>query len=115
AIALARGSDPAREALVAAFVAAYRSGSQVATIFWGLWLLPFGLLILRSGFLPKVLGVLMALGCFAYLAHSAAALFFPSYSLRTQQTLWLPTAGEIGAIFWLLAKGVRAPAATAAA
>ena len=38
----------------------YSSGNQVASIFWGLWLLPFGYLIFKSGFLPKVLGDLIS-------------------------------------------------------
>src|SRR5688572_30299006 len=44
----------------------YRNGVLVAKLFWGLWLLPFGYLVLRSGFLPKILGILLMLGCFGY-------------------------------------------------
>jgi len=114
AIQLSRGDgylsalDPAqRNGLLMTFLAAYKCGRHVAGFFWGLWLLPFGLLILRSGFIPRVLGVLMTIGCFIYLLHSTAWLFFPSYGEIAQQGLLIPTAGEIGTIAWLLIVGVR--------
>jgi hypothetical protein len=113
AIPLARGDglpptfDPAeRYGLMMTFLRAYRCGGAVAMIFWGLWLLPFGLLIVRSGFAPNVLGILMAVGCFPYLMHSAALLFFPDFAAITARGLILPTLGEVGTIAWLLIKGV---------
>ena len=116
AMRLARGAGdlPAFEtaqlqALMMNSLAAYRSGSHVAGIFWGLWLLPFGLLILKSGLLPRVLGILMAIGCFAYLLHSSAWLFFPSWGSIARRSLLIPTLGEVGTILWLLVKGVREP------
>jgi hypothetical protein len=39
-----------------------RSGILVAQVFWGLWLIPLGFLVFRSGFLPKVLGTLLVIG-----------------------------------------------------
>lgn len=42
----------------------YDNGIFILTIFWGLWLLPFGFLIFRSGFYPKIIGVLLMAGCF---------------------------------------------------
>src|SRR3546814_4476384 len=48
---------------------AYDNGLVVATIFWGLWLLPFGYLVIRSGFLPKILGVFLVLGGLGYVAQ----------------------------------------------
>jgi hypothetical protein len=95
-----------RTGLMMTFLRAHRYGAAVATFFWGLWLFPFGLLILRSGFAPRVLGILMAAGCFPYLAHSAALLFFPDLAVSTARGLLLPTVGEVGTIAWLLVKGV---------
>ncbi|MEO6365091.1 MAG: DUF4386 domain-containing protein [Luteimonas sp.] len=43
---------------------AYSNGLLVLKIFWGLWLLPFGYLVFKSGVLPRVLGILLMLGCF---------------------------------------------------
>ncbi len=109
---LARGGGSAAgleagqsEGLMMAFLAAYRYGGLLAAVFWGLWLLPFGLLLLRTGSAPRVLGVLMTVGCFAYLLHAAAELFFPSVGPVAAYGLVVPTIGEIGTIGWLLFKG----------
>jgi hypothetical protein len=121
ALQLSRGdvwlaaSEPAqRNGLMMAFLAAYWIGGQLASVLWGLWLLPFGLLILRSGFAPRVLGVLMVIGCFAYLFFAAAWLLFPNLGPIAQQGLLIPTLGEVGTILWLLIVGVteRRPAST---
>ena len=47
--------------LVFASLNAYENGITVASLFWGLWLFPFGWLVFHSGFLPKILGVLLML------------------------------------------------------
>jgi hypothetical protein len=120
AIRLSRGAGdlpavetPQLQALMTTFLAAYGFGRHLAGIFWGLWLLPFGLLILRSGLLPRVLGILMTIGCFAYLFHSSAWLFFPSWGAIAQRSLLIPTLGEVGTILWLLVRGVREPPSAA--
>lgn len=99
--------EPAQpNGLMMTFLGAYRHGGLMAGFFWGLWLLPFGLLLLRSGFGPKLLGILMTIGCFAYLLHSAAWLFFPSLGQLAAHCLIVPTIGEVGTIAWLLRKGL---------
>jgi len=45
----------------------YNNGVQLSQIFWGLWLLPFGYLVYKSGFLPKILGIFLMAGCFGYI------------------------------------------------
>jgi hypothetical protein len=118
AIGLARGDgfalglEPAhRIGLMMTFLAAYRFGGLVGTVFWGLWLLPFGLLLLRAGFAPRVLGVLMTIGCFAYLLHGVAELFLPSIGAVVAWGLVVPTLGEVGTIAWLLLEGPVGPRA----
>ena len=49
---------------------------------WGLWLFPFGVLVFESGFYPKLLGVLLIVGCFAYLAVSLTSIVLPAYGPR---------------------------------
>ena len=66
---------------------------------------PFGVLLLRSGFAPRALGVLMAAGCFAYLLHGTSRLFFPAVGELSMSLLYLPTVGELWAIVWLLRGG----------
>lgn len=112
AIGLARGDgfalglEPShRIDLMTTSLASYRFGGLMAAIFWGLWLLPFGRLLLRSGFAPRVLGVLMTIGCFAYLLHVVAELFLPSLRAAAALGLVVPTIGEVGTIGWLLFAG----------
>src|ERR1700730_17037597 len=86
ALTLFQGADflavfdkPQRDALAYPFIRLHNEGQFINEIFWGLWLLPFGLLVSRSGFLPRFLGVWLMLGCFAYLVLSLIALLFPPY------------------------------------
>jgi hypothetical protein len=103
---IAPGLDPGhRASLTMTLLAAYRYGGLLAAVFWGLWLLPFGRLLLRTGSAPRVLGVLMTVGCFAYLLHVVAELFFPSLGAAAAWSLVVPTLGEVGTIAWLLLGG----------
>jgi hypothetical protein len=88
----------------------YRNGMLVSGIFSGLWLLPFGYLVFKSTFLPRVLGVLLMLGGVSYLVDFAGTLFFPGYGNTTLADLIMlpPSLGEIGTCLWLLLAGTRA-------
>src|SRR5216110_1942678 len=66
-----------REALGMLFIRLHSQGQFIDEIFWGLWLFPFGLLVFRSGFLPRFLGIWLMINCFGYLVLSVTALFFP--------------------------------------
>jgi hypothetical protein len=48
------------------FLKIYDQGTFLASIFWGLWLLPFGLLVIKSKFIPKIIGIFLVIGCFSY-------------------------------------------------
>ncbi len=80
-----------------------------ATTFWGLWLLPFGYLVFKSGFLPRILGIALMAGCFGYLMNLFGMILFPDYAATTiASILRLPASiGEIGIGLWLLLVGVR--------
>ena len=80
-----------------------RSGILVNQVFWGLWLLPLGVLIFRSGFLPKLLGILLVIGGVGYLIDSVTQLLFPSLPTISQFTF----IGELLLPLWLLIKGVN--------
>jgi len=69
--------QPRRDALAMLFVNLHGRGFDVAGIFWGLWLFPLGLLVYRSGFVPRILGVLLIANCFSYLLNSLASLVLP--------------------------------------
>jgi hypothetical protein len=95
---------------------AYRHGLLVLEVFWGAWLLPFGYLVYRCGFLPRLLGVLLVLGGTGYLIDFLATLLLPAYpSSPAADYILLPaSAGEIGTCLWLLTVGARQPAPLAA-
>src|SRR5260370_6146256 len=59
------------DALAYLFVRLHSQGINVAAIFWGLWLFPFGILIIRSGFIPRFLGVLLFIARSAYIFSSS--------------------------------------------
>ena len=80
-----------------------QNGILFAHIFWGLWLLPLGTLIFRSGFLPKLIGVLVAFSGATYVIDSATQLLFPGHATISQFTF----IGEVLLTLWLLIKGVN--------
>jgi hypothetical protein len=91
-----------RHAQAMLFLDLHRSGVLVAQIFWGLWLLPLSSLVLRSGFLPRLLGILVLIGAAGYLVDSGMHLLFPGRPTISQFT----ALGELLLPLWLLGKGV---------
>ena len=84
----------------------YHNGILAVQIFWGLWLFPFGYLVFKSGFLPKIFGVLLMLGCVGYIVKFFGALLFPDIAIPGFVSK--PGAfGEIGICLWLLIMGIK--------
>jgi hypothetical protein len=96
-------------AMVMLSLDAYRNGMLVTEIFWGLWLLPFGYLVYKSDSLPKILGVLLMLGCLGYLTEVLGVMLIPDYSgSMLASVVSLPASvAEISACLWLLIVGAR--------
>jgi len=97
---------PQRDAL-AYLVRLHEQGLIVASIFWGLWLFPLGILVIRSGFFPRVLGVLLMVAGIAYVASAGASLVLPRYADLVGQLVMVLYFGELPFILWLLIRGVR--------
>lgn len=97
------------QAQVLLFLDYYRNGNQIASIFWGLWLFPFGYLVFKSGFLPKILGIFLMAGCFGYIIDFMGSFLFSKYNETGISTLLtLPgSLGEIGICLWLLIIGIK--------
>src|SRR5215813_2026265 len=122
ALLFARGADflsvfdkPQRDAFVMVFLRLHHQCVLANEIFWGLWLFPLGLLIYRSRFLPRFLGIWLMLACFAYLALSFTGLLFPQYENK-MFTLTQPfMLGEVATMLWLLIRGIKEQPLTAAA
>jgi len=95
------------DALGLFFLRLHSQGLVVAEIFWGLWLFPFGILVIRSGFIPRILGVLLIISGSAYLASSSASLLLPRYAHLVGQVVMVLGSGELPMMFWLLIRGAR--------
>jgi hypothetical protein len=87
----------------------FNNGITIVSTFWGLWLFPFGLLVYKSGFLPKLLGVLLIAGTIGYIINLfGGILVLNYYELGLSSYFSLPASlGEIGTCFWLLIMGDR--------
>ena len=86
---------------------------SILEIFWGLWLIPFGRLVYRSGFIPKIFGVLLIIGSMGYITESLHFLIFPSCHWAILNYIGVTYAvGELSIMFWLLIKGTRTSGAT---
>ena len=82
-------------------------GTIVSEIFWGLWLFPFGLLVFRSGFLPRILGGWLVLNGVAYLAMSFTGLVLPQYQTIVSNVAFPLLLGEMAMMLWLIIMGVK--------
>lgn len=80
-----------------------QNGILLALVFWGLWLLPLGVLVFKSKFLPKVLGVLLVITGAGYVIESGAQTLSPGLATISQFTF----VGEVLFTLWLLIKGVN--------
>ena len=97
------------DAAFAASLQRYGHGLRIASLFWGLWLLPFGWLVLRSARIPRVLGVLLMLGGIGYVVKVFGGLMPGFADSAFARYATLPAAlGEIGSCLWLLAFGALA-------
>jgi len=122
ALVLVSGADfisvfekPQLDALAYLFLDLHNQGIIVVSIFWGLWLFPFGMLVIRSGFIPRVFGVLLMIAGVAYLASSFATLVLPRYAPLVEKVAMPLYFGELPIIFWLLIWGAKTRPADAPA
>jgi hypothetical protein len=95
------------DALAYVFVRLHGQGFVVAQIFWGLWLFPFGILVIRSGFIPRVLGYSLFIAGFGNVASSFTSLLPLPYAPVVDRIASVLTAAELPIIFWLLIWGAK--------
>lgn len=106
-------AKPQLDALALAFLELNSRGNTLDAVFWGLWLFPFGILVIRSGFLPRVLGILLIVAGFGYVVSSVTTLALPAYGDAVSRVMMPLLFGEFPIIFWLLIKGARVPVSAA--
>lgn len=98
------------DALTLLFLNLHSQGFLIAQIFFGLWLLPLGYLVYTSGYFPRVLGVMLMIGCFGYLAHLVAIYVSPNFESSVSLYLALVAGiAETAFLLWLLVKGATVP------
>ena len=102
-------AKPQLDSLALGFFRLHSNGVTVATAFWGLWLFPFGILVIKSGFFPRVLGVLLMVAGSANLTTSVTTIALPDYRHVVSQVMMPLYFGELPIVFWLLIKGAKAP------
>jgi Domain of unknown function (DUF4386) len=114
ALLLVRGADflsvfdkPQRDALAMLFLNLHHQLDLANEILWGLWFIPFGLLVYRSRFLPRILGVWLMIVCFAYLAQSFTGLLFPQYEDKVISIASVILLGEVAIMLWLAIMGAK--------
>jgi hypothetical protein len=104
---LAAFDKPQRDAIATMLITFDRQGVLVSEMFWGLWLFPLGVLVYRSGFLPRFLGVWLFINGLAYVTISFTGLLSPQH-VKTVSTIATPVLfGEMALMLWLLIVGAR--------
>ena len=98
---------PQLDTLAYLFLHLHGRGIDIASIFWGLWLFPFGILVIRSGFIPRVLGILLMVAGSAYLASAFATLVMPQLVPLISPVALPLEIGEVPIVFWLLIWGAK--------
>jgi len=78
-----------------------------AEMFWGLWLFPLALLVIRSRFLPRFLGYWLILNGLAYLALCVSGVLFPAVEDTVSNIAFPLQLGEVAFVLWLVVMGAR--------
>jgi Domain of unknown function (DUF4386) len=115
AASFAAFTKPQLDALTLGFLQLRNEAFDIGMALWGLWLLPFGVLAWKSGWIPKTIGVLLVLDGFAWIALCVTGLVFPAnYHVVDMIAMPFYTAGELSVLGWLLVKSVTMPSTIAA-
>lgn len=95
------------DALTYLFLRIYSWSLLVIQIFWGLWLFPFGILVYRSRFIHKIIGLLLMVAGFAYVVSALGFLLVPQRIDALSTALMILAMGELPVILWLLIVGAK--------
>ena len=101
---------PQQDALAMLFLHLRDHQNTAAEILWGVWLLPLAMLVYRSLFLPRFLGIWLIINGLAYIIISLTGVLLPQYQGRVFNVSFPALAGELAIMLWLVIKGAR-PAA----
>lgn len=98
-----------RQDLAMLFLKMSDYGVSTLVMFWGLWLFPLAILVYRSRFLPRFLGVWLIITGFFYLILSLTGLMLPQYKdMIVNSVFALPAElGEVAFMLWILIMGAK--------
>jgi hypothetical protein len=86
----------------------YKNGfSGIAQIFFSAWLFPLGYLVFKSGYLPRILGIILLVECFGWLLFPIKFFFFPGNEVLTTLSSAIGFIGEFSLMLWLLIMGAK--------
>jgi len=88
------------------FVNLYEHGHMIAQPFFAAWLFPLGYLVYKSGFLPRILGIVLMVECFGWLLYPLQFFLFPSAVIATLSSA-IGFIGEFSLTLWLLIMGAK--------
>lgn len=101
------------QGLVSLLFDMHQAGVFIAQIFWGIWLFPMGYLVYRSTYIPRIIGILLMIGCFGYLSDSLLFVSNIDIGFTVSEFTFL---GEVLLPLWLVFKAkdiaARHPEAT---
>ena len=92
------------QAFASLFLDMYKHGFVLAHIFFGLWLFPMGYLVIKSGFMPKVIGVFLLIAGVGYMVDFTLFFLFPEITMTVSEYTFV---GEVLLLLWLLIMGVN--------
>jgi hypothetical protein len=95
------------DALAMLFIHLHGQELVAAEVLWGLWLFPLALLVIRSGFLPRFIGIWLIINGFAYFILSITGEFFSQYEATVANFAFPAQLGEIALVSWLLIVGAK--------
>jgi uncharacterized membrane protein YwzB len=102
--------NPAQlEGIAHLFIRLQNHGIQIIQVFWGLWLIPMGVLVYRSGFIPRIIGISLWLAALGYLMGNFAFMLLPQYKTALSPVITGFEMFELPIIFWLVIVGARTP------
>lgn len=81
----------------------------IGGVFFGLWLIPMGFLVMKSGTMPRLLGWVLVTGGLCYVLGAYVAFLFPDSGAVENALAFPATVGELWIIGYLLVRGLRLP------
>ena len=102
-------TQPQLDALAYLFLKLHGQGITIASIFWGVWLFPFGIAVIRSRFIPRIFGHLLLVAGAGYVAEAFVTLIVPQLGPAVSPIAKVLVIAEVPIIFWLLIWGARTP------